>query len=48
MINFMRDQGVSKLMPVVDPDKEYEVKYYLLAYYIRRMPMSNVQGTMCV
>ena len=43
MINFMRDQGVSKLMPVVDPDKEYEVKYYFLAYYIRRMPMSNVQ-----
>ena len=27
MINFMRDQGVSKLMPVVDPDVEYEVKY---------------------
>ena len=30
MINFMRDQGVSKLMPVVDPDKEYEVKHYLV------------------
>ena len=30
MINFMRDQGVSKLMPVVDPDVEYEVKYYLV------------------
>ena len=30
MINFMRDQGVSKLMPVVDPDVEYEVTYYLM------------------
>ena len=30
MINFMRDQGVSKIMPVVDPDVEYEVKDYLV------------------
>ena len=46
MINFMRDQGVSKLMPVVDPDKEYEVKHYLVliksAEYQCRMSNCNI------